>query len=256
MAKQRYGWRPDLPDYRDMMYSAISAPTISRQLPPVVDLSPNCPPVVAQGNLGSCTANAWASAHMYEQIKQKQPSPFYPSRLFIYYNERVMENTVEYDSGASIRVGVKTLVKQGACEEHYWPYRPNMFTKRPPSVAYTSALHHQVLRYLSVNNTSINDIRSCLADQHPIVFGFTVYESFESDIVDKTGEASMPGENDGALGGHAVMMVGYDDNKKRVKCLNSWGDKWGNKGYFTLPYEYVTKKQLAADFWTLRLIED
>src|SRR4029079_3357244 len=88
---QWYGWVPDIPDQRDIMYSA--PPHVLSTMPPSVDLRSKCPPVYDQGQLGSCTANAIGAALEFAQIKQ-QEEEFVPSRLFIYYNERVMEHTV------------------------------------------------------------------------------------------------------------------------------------------------------------------
>src|SRR5208283_5132068 len=96
---KRYGWVPDLPDHRDHMYAAPGE--VVSQLPSQVDLRNQCPPVYDQGELGSCTANAIAAAMEFERIKQNLPD-FLPSRLFIYYNERVIEGTVNSDGGAQI----------------------------------------------------------------------------------------------------------------------------------------------------------
>src|SRR4051794_11919093 len=107
----RYGWIPDLPDHRDHLFSAPS-PVLS-QLPSSVDLRAGCPKTVYdQGRLGSCTANAIAAAYEYGLIRQ-QLADFTPSRLFIYYNERVIEGTVDCDCGAMIRDGIKTVARQG-----------------------------------------------------------------------------------------------------------------------------------------------
>lgn len=90
----------------------------------------------------------------------------------------------------------------------------------------------------------------CLAEGYPFVFGFTVYESFETRKVVETGIASMPRKKERVLGGHAVLAVGYNQKDKRFLVRNSWGTGWGKNGYFTMPYEYL--KTLAADFWTIR----
>src|SRR5437016_11006671 len=117
---KRYGWVPDLPDQRDQLYSAPVATL--QTLPPQMDLQPQCPPVYDQGQLGSCTANAIGAAIQFDRMKQNLSPNFVPSRLFIYYNERVMEGTVSTDSGAQIRDGIKSVAKQGACPEPDWPY--------------------------------------------------------------------------------------------------------------------------------------
>src|ERR1019366_4769920 len=126
---QRYGWVPDLPDQRDHLYSAPIA--ILQTLPPSMDLSPQCPPVYDQGQLGSCTANAISAAIQFEQMKQALADVFNPSRLFIYYNERTIENPVASDSGAQIRDGIKSVVAQGVCPETSWPYVIAQFAAQP-----------------------------------------------------------------------------------------------------------------------------
>jgi C1A family cysteine protease len=212
-----------------------------------------CPPVVDQGQLGSCTANALAGALAFLEIKDNLFDNAF-SRLFIYYNERVLENTVNSDAGAEIRDGIKTLAAQGACYETTWPYIIAEFTVDPPTVAYTEGSTHLILEYSRI--LTLADMQACLDAGFPFVFGFTVYESFESDVVTQTGVVPMPGPMESVLGGHAVVCVGYDDTQQRFICRNSWGIDWGQAGYFTIPYAYLTNDNLASDFWTIRRGED
>ena len=248
----RYGWLPDLPDQRDFRF--ISFRGMTKTLPRKVDLTPFCPPVVDQGQLGSCTANAIAAAHEFEQMKQDVRSAFLPSRLFIYYNERVLERTVNEDAGAMIRDGMKSVANQGVCPEAEWPYNVARFAAKPSPVCYKDALNHQVVSYQRVTQ-DLAQMRACLAAGYPFVFGFTVYESFESAAVAKTGKVPMPAQGESALGGHAVLSVGYDDASKRFIVRNSYGEGWGMKGYFTLPFQYLVSSDLASDLWTVRLVE-
>ena len=250
---KRYGWIPDLPDQRDHVYSAPQ-PVLAR-LPKKVDLRPKCPPVFDQGELGSCTANAIAAAHQFDQMKQNKPKAFTPSRLFIYYNERVIEGTVRQDAGAMIRDGIKTLAKQGAAPEPAWPYVIAKFATRPPKQCYAAALANQALSYQRLTPV-LSQLKGCLAAGYPFVFGFSVYESFESQAVAKTGIVPMPdGSSEKQLGGHAVLAVGYDESKQRFIVRNSWGSGWGSKGYCTFPYAYLLDANLCDDFWTVRVVE-
>ncbi len=201
-----YGWIPDLPDQRDYHYSAPIE--MIGALPASVDLTSACPAIYDQGHLGSCTANAIAAAMQFDQLKQNLSTVFVPSRLFIYYDERAMEGTVDSDSGAMIRDG-----------------------------------------------RNLNQMKGCLASGYPFVFGFTVYESFESEQVAKDGHAPMPKPGEQVLGGHAVLAVGYDDVNQWFIVRNSWGTGWGMQGYFTLPYAYLTNRGLASDFWTVRVVK-
>ena len=253
----RYGWKPDLPDQRDLLYSA---PVLALQkLPPKVDLRKGCPPVYDQGQLGSCTANAIGAAVQFDQKKQGLKD-YVPSRLFIYYNERDIEGTTDQDSGAMIRDGVKSVNKLGTCAETSWPYDPSPYPPNPlltqkPSVAcYGEASKHLAVQYSRVPRT-LNQMKGCLASGYPFVFGFTVYQSFEGDPVATTGEVPMPGPAETVLGGHAVLAVGYDDSSQRFVVRNSWGTKWGIKGYFTMPYPYLLDGNLSDDFWTIRLVQ-
>jgi len=249
---QRYGWKPQIPDFRDYQFTVSES--ILKSLPPKIDLRTNCPPVVDQSNLGSCTANAIAAAHRFDQIKQKSKIQFEPSRLFIYYNERVIEGTVKQDAGAEIRDGIKTLNLQGACTETTWPYIISKFKTKPTTKSYTEALLHQAVKYQAVTQT-LDQMKGTLASGFPFVYGFTVYSSFESDSVAKTGIVPMPGPYESILGGHAVMCCGYDDTKQWFITMNSWGTSWGDKGYFYIPYSYLTNKNLASDFWVVQQIE-
>ncbi len=252
---RRYGWIPDLPDQRDHLYAA----PLHRlgPLPSQVDLRPQCPPeLYDQGQLGSCTANAIAAAIEFGQLKQRLENPSTPSRLFIYYNERMLmgDNYVQQDSGAYLRTGIKSVAKQGAPPERLWPYIISQFAVRPSSEAYREAIKHKAIAYQRLAQ-SLVQMKACLASGYPFVFGFTVYEGFESPVVARSGMVSMPSYYERVLGGHAVLAVGYDDAQQRFMVRNSWGRDWGQHGYFTMPYSYLLDNNLANDFWTIRSVQ-
>ena len=244
-----YGWMPDVPDHRDLVYAAARITT----LPPSVDLRPGCPPVYDQGQLGSCTANAIAAAIQFEQIRQKEPKPFAPSRLFIYYNERVMEHTVGQDAGAQIRDGMKSVNHIGACPETDWPYVITKFAQKPPTRAFKDARLGKALSYQRVVQT-LDQMKGCLASGLPIVLGISVYESFESQQVARSGIVPMPPISEKLLGGHAILAVGYNDAEQRFVMRNSWGTSWGMQGYFTIPYAYLTDSNLCDDLWMIQMV--
>ncbi len=250
-AVARYGWIPDLPDHRDVLFGAVRR--IPEKLPRKVDLRAHCSPVEDQGALGSCTANALVGMLEYLEIVHKVRYVDL-SRLFVYYNERVIMHTVEEDSGAMLRDGIKTLVRQGVCLEKRWPYRIPRFAEKPPASCYKEALDRQVLSYQRI--LTLTEMKACLAEGFPFVFGFAVYESFESREVARTGVVPMPEYAERLLGGHAVLAVGYSDAKKRFIVRNSWGEKWGLRGYFTMPYAYLTSRDLSDDFWTVKAAEN
>jgi len=249
--KTKYGWKKDIPDFRDFIYRPAKKTLIS--LPVKINLRSECPPIYDQGKLGSCTANAIGAAFEFELIKQKL-NDFTPSRLFIYYNERAIEGSVNEDSGAQIRDGIKSINKKGVCKETSWPYITSKFKNKPSTKCYAEALKNQLISYHSLNN-NLNTMKSCLADGFPFVFGFSVYNSFESSDVAKTGTVKLPLKTENLLGGHAVCAVGYDDALQRFIIRNSWGEAWGKGGYFTMPYAYLSNPKLSSDFWTIRLVE-
>ena len=208
----------------------------------VVDLRSKFPPVFDQGQLGSCTANALCGIVGYDL------PGFIGSRLFVYYNERKLEQDIPDDNGAQLSDGVKTLKKCGVCSEMDWPYDISKFTQAPPKTAYINALKNKALKVKNINN-DITSMKKALNHGYPFVVGITIYESFESESVAKTGIVTMPTPDENSLGGHAVVCVGYDDTKNLWIMRNSWGEGWGDGGYFYLPYEYLTNSDLASDLW-------
>ena len=242
-----YGWIPDLPDQRDHLYAAVHA--APKKLPAKVDLRKTCSAIEDQGQLGSCTANALVGALEFLERKQTQPVTNL-SRLFVYYNERVIEHSVKTDAGAMLRDGIKTLAKQGVCTEKLWPYAIKKFAAKPTAACYAQATAHTISSYQRLS--TLADMRACLASGYPFVFGFTVYESFESQTVANTGVVNLPKQSERVVGGHAVCAVGYDDAKQRFIVRNSWGTGWGQQGYFTMPYAYLADRNLSDDFWTVR----
>lgn len=204
---------------------------------------------------GNCTANSIAGMYRYEAHKQGLPD-IHPARLQIYYDERAMEGTVDSDAGAMLRDGLKVVATNGVAPEELWPYDISKFTQKPPQDVYDAALKHQALKYQAIDQ-DLNAMKSCLAAGFQFVFGFTVYSSFESAQVAKTGQMPLPGTNESVLGGHAVRAVGYDDTLFGgvVIVANSWGLSFGASGYFFMPYAYITSTDLASDFWTIQIVE-
>lgn len=246
---RRLGWRPDVPDARDYRYAAPRS--VLRALPAAVDLRPNFQPIMDQGSLGSCVGCAVSDA--FEFICRRQGKVFNPSPLFAYYNARLLDGAEGWDAGAYIRDGVKGLNQYGVCTLATWPYRIGMVTAKPPAKAYREAESNQTLAYSRVDNTDLDQIKARLSEGFPVVFGFTVYESFER--IGSNGRMPMPKPTEAALGGHAVLAVGYDNHAERVICRNTWGKRWGDKGHFTMPYEFIGSREYADDFWTIEVVE-
>lgn len=250
-----YGWVPDLPDARDYTFHPRLFGADDRiVIPDAVDLRPQCPPVYDQSSLGSCTANAIGSAVEYD-LKRQGLEDFRPSRLFIYYLERKIEGSVSEDSGAMIRDGIKVIAKYGSPHEDIWPYQIEKFAQRPTRTTFRDARQHKAVTYARVAQSQM-DFQRCLAIGFPFVFGFSVYESFESDRTARTGVVSLPRADEAMVGGHAVKAVGYEqiDGALWIWVKNSWGTDWGVKGYFRMPVGYLLDPSLADDFWIVSVV--
>jgi hypothetical protein len=163
-----------------------------------------------------------------------------------------MEGTIRSDAGAQIRDGMKVVASLGAPPERLWPYDITKFTRKPPAKAYKAALKHKAIAYFRVDQTRLREMLGCLAGGFPFIFGFTVYDGFESAKVVRNGILDMPKRAERVLGGHAVLAVGYNQKTKRFLVRNSYGERWGRKGYFSMPFDYLLDGDLAADFWTIR----
>jgi len=252
MIRHSYGWRKDKPDSRDVQYAERLPLEAPPTIPSKINLTPYCPPIEDQGRLGSCTAQALVGALEFLERKTGKP-PVDLSRLFVYYQERVLEDSIEVDAGAQIRDGVRALARWGVCHESSWPYDVTRFSMCPPQQCYEEAARHQILAYYRVG--SLQEMKISLAAGYPVVFGFLVFDSMETKEVQRTGRVPSPSDRDVVMGGHAVMAVGYDDRTGRIIFRNSWGTRWGKRGYGTVPYAFISNPFLATDFWTIRLME-
>lgn len=248
---RQYGWRPDLPDARDS-YRAKVGWFKAVLLPSQTDLRPKMPAVYDQGQLGSCAANAIGAAIEFQRAAEKLPD-FVPSRLFIYYNARVLEGDPSDDNGMQIRNGIKSVVSTGACPELDWPYNPSQFAVQPSPNCYAEAKTDLVIAYQRVSQT-LDDMKAILAGGEPFVFGISVYDSFESEAVATSGIVPMPAQSESMIGGHAMLAVGYDDARQAFIVRNSWGADWGQAGYCFLPYAYLTSSDLASDLWAVQAV--
>lgn len=248
------GWLPDVPDIRDhILFSTRGVIKAKKVLPMSVDLSVLCPSVYDQGHIGSCTAQSVSALYQFLLKKQDALDPLL-SRMFLYYVTREAEGTQTVDRGATLRSTLKAINTYGICTEPTWEYVVDKLFLAPEASAYLEAEKFQTINYKRLEQ-DLEDMRGCLSAGYPFVFGFAVYDKFMSEYVRLTGIGSLPQPGDIMTGGHAVMAVGYNDNTQTFLIRNSWGDSWGMSGYFTLPYNYLTDVRLAADFWTIELVE-
>lgn len=223
-------------------------PLKQEPLPDRVDLRPWCSAVDNQLDLGSCTANAIANS--YELLLNKyRPREFADlSRLFIYYNTRLIEGNLTEDAGGYVSTGIQALEKYGACTEAIWPYNPDEFTTPPPASCYKDAEKRKITTYRQLSG--VNDILTTLASGMPVTFGMSVYNGFmDVDRFDPI--VHVPVKDEPIIGGHAMCMVGYDLTKQLFLAKNSFGTSWGDKGYCWLPFNYI--RQDVFDIWTFSL---
>lgn len=245
-----YGWKPSLPDIRDFVYDTRGMTVLD-----TVDLRTTnlLPGIWDQGQLGSCTAHGSGAGLEYDVAKQGGTVGQTPSRLFLYFNARSLEGTTSSDSGASVADALKSTNKWGAPPESDWAYDISKFADKPPAQAYTDGVLCESIKYASVPQT-VSAIQAILSSGYPVVIGFTVYESFESDAVAANGIMPMPASGESVLGGHCVLVVGYKtiNGAPYWICRNSWGTGWGDAGYFYMPQAYLTNSNLSSDFWVIQ----
>lgn len=254
----RYGWKPDLPDPRDRIFNLEEEVKMAHQLPTKVDLAPHMPPIWDQGQLGSCTGHGVARVVEHRAMQEGEDYGT-PSRLFIYYEERAIEGTVHSDSGAQIRDGIKVIAGDGAPAETDWPYDISQFAVKPLQQVYDDAVKHKAVIYKRIIPGGRGaPIRTALAAGNPIVFGFSVPQYFEDGSWDPTSQPlPLPGPNDYFIGGHCVVLSGFDFERKRFsvnacQADNSWNRSWGMDGRFWFDAGWFDPNNgLTSDFWVV-----
>lgn len=245
-------------DHRDFKLSALHLPTANTTT--IYDLRAHMPSICDQGPLGSCTSFGSGSVfHYLLTLNNVAGEKFEPAHLFIYLNSRLLDSPGDpqaqfEDRGATVRSAIKSLRNFGAPAEHEWPYDVSKFTQRPPQSVYDHASHREAVQYYAVNQ-DVQSIRTCLAQQLPVVIGFEVFESFETSTVDITGEVPMPSKTEQSLGGHCVSIVGHNPFTKKFQLRNSWGPSWGLHGYFEMPEAYIEDQNLSWDFWCMSVVK-
>ena len=179
---------------------------------------------------------------------------------------------VEGDTGAYLRSTMGALVLCGVPPEEQWPYTDSAweFDEEPTPFVYAIADNFEAINYFRHDpvNTSgpetLVSVKKWLVTGIPAMFGFYVFDSFQD--CNTPGGIPFPGPDDKTQGGHAIVAVGYDDDKMIMNnktgeategallIRNSWGTEWGDAGYGWLPYKYV-ESGLASDFWSLLSME-
>jgi C1A family cysteine protease len=246
---RKYAWTREPEDYRDMKMG-LGRPT-NIAIPPAADLEPLLPPADDQADTNSCTGHGTAAA-ISSAAHQAGIPPMKPSRLFIYWGARRLEDSVNQDGGAYIRDAVKCLSKFGIVDESLWPFDRSKVLITPPANVLTAAGGNKITHYASMTGASIESIKLTIAHGRAIAFGFDAYSYFESPEMARIGVLHLPTSKERPLGGHCVALAGYDDARGAFKVRNSWGANWGLNGYFWMDYEYVMSKY-SDDFWVVKM---
>lgn len=245
--KRGYGWIPDLPRRDDRRFK----PTAAHVDDKLIDWRSMFPPCYDQGDEGSCSPNATIGAVQFLQKQQGEPVVMM-SRNFLYFNVRSREGTIDSDSGSQLRDCLISLVVEGVCPESEWQYDTHGWDTQPPQRCYDAAIVLEVMDYERVDNTSRSDMLAALT-RGPVIGGFSVCSSFESDEVSRSGYYN-PKPDEDIVGGHAIVVVGSDPTDNTYIVRNSWGTNWGMHGYFKVPRPCFEDSDMADDFWLLREI--
>lgn len=241
-------------------YDNFHGGRIAKNLPPRVDLRPFMTEVESQGDTNSCVANAVAGAYEYLLKRHLGDKAYDVSRLFVYYNSRDLDEDYEdgiEDLGAEIELAIEGLKEYGVCPEDVWPFEEDNVNEEPNDESYEIAAHFLV-EDTQLVPTDLNSWREALAEGHPIIFGLSLYDSFDRHR--KKGLVPQPTKKERSRedhSGHAMLCVGYSDTDQVFIVRNSWGADWGDEGYCYIPYNYVLNPDYNdGDSWIIRQLEN
>lgn len=249
-----YGWhRAPLPNF---MLRAEYRGEPELAFTPKADLLKFQPPVFDQGAEGSCTAcGVNGAARELHKVTKTAPDTHFSRQLTYWLERRDDGSGPDEDVGSSIAQSVRVVERYGLAPERLWPYTPKNFARTPTPEILKEAAKNKITGSVLVAQT-LQALKSAIMSQRSVLFGFTVFSSFESDAVRKTGFMPMPKRGENVLGGHAVRAIGFDDSLQangrtgHVRVRNSWGPEWGQGGDFWMPYAFFTGRN-CSDFHIL-----
>ena len=243
--KRKAGFDIDRARQQQRSANPRKLPPVQGLLPARVDLRAQCAPIADQGDLGACTAFAVGNGAREYLQRARGEKAVALSSLYLYYETRKLRNAVNLDSGATITDAMKAIAQSGVAPEATWPYDIGVFTQKPPAAAYKAAQAWKLTT--GVQLQGLDDIKKSVARKQPVIFGMVLYHKFRD--IGPDGMLPMPQNGDIMVGGHAVTVVGYDNKKQVLIVRNSMGTSFGDKGYFYMPYAYVTPDHVM-DIWT------
>ncbi|MGG1555015.1 C1 family peptidase [Paenibacillus ferrarius] len=245
---RQYLLKPDKLDNRDFLFKASVG-----EFPREVDLrSKDIMEIFNQLSLGACGLFAITQFMMY-RMKQDTPSHyyFYLSQLYLYWKTRELEGTIGWDSGISLRDGLKIAQQVGVCRQSFFPYDINKFKDKPTPEAEADAANYKVKEYHRI--MTVAQYKSALSEGNPVIMGIEIYDSFTGGEVERTGIVPLPDRNKESFNGyHGILGMGYKliGNSEYMICRNSWGPVWGDKGYFYLPMDFIGRH--VTDMWVAK----
>lgn len=205
-----------------------------------ISLRTDFTPIKNQGQIGACTVFAITSIFEYI-LKKNTQEEIDLSESFVYYNVRHEENKELEDTGSSFQDVIKSIGNQGVCTELLHPFT-HALSDKPSEEAYLDGERRRITKVLNVNIDE-KDIKSAIEDGYPVAISLKIYNSFytTSGFVVRPSEEEIESAD---FGFHAMVIVGYSDDSKYFVVRNSWGEKFGDKGYCYIPYSYICDSEM------------
>lgn len=208
-------------------------------LPAKVDLRPFFTTIKDQGGIGACSA--FSIVGIFEYIlKRNSVSEPDLSESFVYYNVRKANNKENEDTGSSLFEVISSITDKGVCHERFCPYSETLDVN-PSQEAYDDAQNNKIIKALNVKG-SLEDIKSALSEGYPVAISLKIYDSFEpvEGFISRPTSEEIAGES----GNHAMILCGYSEEEKIFIVRNSWGTRFGDRGYCYIPYSYISDPNL------------
>ncbi len=210
-----------------------------------VSLKPFCPTPSHQGRIGSCTG--WATATALTIMRAQQTglqdarqikADMLHSPMYIYNQIKVRD----CQQGSMIPDALELLKDQGDCL--ITDFNPGQDCyKMPSETQRQQAKSYRIKEYGHLfDNTTNNDKKleatlEALAEGSPVIIGMMVVPSFYQLKQERWRSLG----NERVHGGHAMVVVGYDEMRKVFQIINSWGTKWGEDGFCLVGYDDYVK---------------
>lgn len=239
-----------------LSYPLASTPLMGL-LPRSADLSPLLPQPGDQGQQASCVgwAVAYAMKTYQEGVERRwpldQPSAQF-SPAFIYNQIR---RSQDCGGGTFLPDALNLVQRAGAAPLSDFPYTPQACTAVPSAAVRRSARHFAIADWRRVDTRDQLEVKSYVAAGIPVMIGMRVDEPF----MRLRGPVTYTQYSGVALGGHALLVVGYDDSRAAFRVINSWGTGWGDGGFGWISYgafrQTVVEGYVARDISPIAFVQ-